>query len=116
MLDLEFRALTDRERALLTKLLEVEFNGCAELRSQLTTVTAKQVDEDGTLELHCVSGPPALTKYRPVADGRCKDSDGADIWLTLHVDDAGFMWRLEIIKSGESAVLRPPSAADLAVL
>ena len=46
-----FRPLTTYERELLEKLLEPEFPGRDELRQQLNSVTAKQLHEDGTLDL-----------------------------------------------------------------
>jgi hypothetical protein len=52
-MELGFRQLTDQERGLLEKLLEVEFPGRDELRAQLSSVTAKQIEEDGTLSLKC---------------------------------------------------------------
>ena len=52
-MDSTFRPLESREREVLEKLLEPEFPGRDELRHQLNSVTAKQVFEDGTLDLQC---------------------------------------------------------------
>ena len=97
-MDSELRPLDTRERELLEKLFEAEFPGRNELRAQLSSLTAKQILEDGTLSLQCSSGPPAPTKYRLAMEGICKDADGMTIALLLHVDKDGFMHMLEIIK------------------
>lgn len=115
-MDPGFRKLDDRERGLLEKLLEVEFPGRDELRAQLASVTAKQIEKDGTLKLRCDLGPPATTKFRLVAEAMCKDADGGQISVLLHVDKEGFLHMLEIIKYDGSPIVRPPSAQDLMVL
>src|SRR5436309_1681955 len=33
------------------------------LRAQMNSMTGKQIESDGTLDLRCASGPPAPTKY-----------------------------------------------------
>jgi hypothetical protein len=109
----EFRPLNDREMGLLEKLLEPPFPGRDELRAQMNSVTGKQIEDDGTLSLRCASGPPAPTKYALAMEGVCTDSDGGMIAVMLHVDKAGFMHMLEIIKYDGSPIVRPPSASDL---
>jgi hypothetical protein len=113
-MDPEFRPLRDRERGLLEKLLEADFPGRDELRAQMSSLTGKQIEEDGTLSLRCASGPPAPTKYAVAMEGVCTDADGGMIAVMLHVDKDGFMHMLEIIKYDGSAIINPPSAGDLA--
>jgi hypothetical protein len=115
-MDPGFRQLDPRERELLEKLLEPEFPGCKELRTQLGSMTGKQIEDDGTLSLLCDSGLPSPAKYLLVAEGMCKDADGMDISVLLHLNDQGFMNMLEIIKYGPSPIVSPPSARDLVVL
>jgi len=112
----EFRPLDPRERGLLEKLLDAEFAGRDELRSQIASVTARQIEEDGTLRLRRGSGTPAPTKYALVAEGTCTDADGMTIAVLLHVDKEGFMRMLEILKYGGSPIINPPTARDLVVL
>jgi len=112
----EFRQLDPREKGLLEKLLEGAFPGRAELRTQLSLLTAKQVEKDGTLVLRCDSGTPSPGKYRPAVEGMCKDADGMAISILLHINKNGFMHMLEIIKYGGTPIVRPPSACDLMVL
>jgi hypothetical protein len=115
-MDSEFRELTVRERGLLEKLLTAAIYGRDELRTQLVHCKAKQIESDGTLELQCQDGTPALGKYAPVAEGTYKDADGADIAVILHLGKGGFMSMLEIIKYNGSPIVRMPSAQDLVLL
>src|SRR5206468_856533 len=73
-MDSEFRQLDARERGLLEKLLEADFSGRDELRTQLDSLTAKQIEEDGTLSLRCGSGRPSPRKYKLPFEGICKDA------------------------------------------
>jgi len=57
----------------------------------MSSLTGKQIEEDGTLSLRCASGPPAPTKYRLAIEGSCIDADGAKIAVMLHVDKGGLM-------------------------
>jgi hypothetical protein len=115
-MDSEFRELTVRERGLLEKLLTAAIHGGEELRTQLAHCKVKQIETDGTLDLQCQGGAPALGKYAPVAEAAYKDADGADIALLLHLGKGGFMSMLEIIKYNGSPIIRPPSAQDLVLL
>jgi hypothetical protein len=111
----EFRQLSDRERGLLEKLLEASFPGRDELRTQLSSVTAKQIEDDGTLKLRCDSGVPS-PKRGLAWEGMWKDADGGDGTVMLHVDRNGFMHMLEIIKYGFTPIINPPCAGDLLFL
>jgi uncharacterized protein DUF6984 len=113
---LEFRRLNDRELGLLEKLLEVQFPGREELRTQLQSVVGKQIEEDGTLSLQCTSGSPSPTRHTLAAEGECKDGDGMIISVMLHVDKDGFMNMLEIYKYDMSPIIKPPSVDNLVLL
>jgi hypothetical protein len=115
-MDSGFRQLDARERGLLEKLLEAEFPGRDELRTQLDSLTAKRIEEDGTLSLRCDSGSPSPGKYAVAMEGMCKDADGGDMSVMLHLNHQGFMSMLEIIKYGPSPIISPPSARDLVLL
>lgn len=64
-------------------------------------------------------GCGALVEYRanttPVSEGVCKDADGADIAVLLHMGKDGFLSMLEIIKYDGSQIIKPPSAENLAI-
>jgi hypothetical protein len=110
-----FRQLNERERELLEKLLQAAFPGRDELRTQLDSVTAEQIEEDGTLSLRCGSGTPS-PKRGLVAEAMWKDADGGDGCIMLHVNKDGFMGMLEIIKYRPAAIINPPCANDLVLL
>ncbi|MGA7218152.1 MAG: hypothetical protein WBX38_07555 [Candidatus Sulfotelmatobacter sp.] len=101
---------------MVEKLLEVDFPGRDELRTQLASIKAKQIEEDGTLRLLCDSGLPSSGKFALVSEGACKDGDGGDVSVMLHLNKDGFMTMLEIIKYGPAPIITPPSADDLVVL
>ena len=111
-----FRQLNNREVGLLEKLLEREFPGRDELRTQLQSVVAKQIQEDGTLSLRCVSGAPSPRRHTLAVEGECKDADGMVVSVMLHVDKDGFMNMLEIYKYDMSPIITPPSANSLVLL
>jgi hypothetical protein len=111
----EFRVLDTRERGLIEKLLEVDFQGRDELRAQIGSVTAKQLENDGTLELRCASGPPAPTKYAVAMEGVYTDADGGMVAIILHVDKDGFMRMLEILRYDGSPIIKPPAADSVKV-
>lgn len=115
-MDSEFRPLDARERELLEKLLEPEFQGRDEMRSQLISVTGKQIEEDGTLLLQCGQSLPAPVKYAVPMEATCTDADGGSIAILLHVDRDGFMHMLEIIKYDGSPIINPPTASVLALI
>ena len=81
-----FRHLQADEMRLLEKLLDHEFPGRDALRVQLSSVTARQIDENGSL--------------------------GGKIAVLLHVKN-GRMRLLEVLKEDGSAILRAPTADAL---
>ena len=115
-MDSAFRPLKPEERALIDRLLEPRFQGRDELRLQLRSVSAKLIRADGTLSLQCGSGRPAPTKYRVAMVATCADADGIDISVLLHIDRAGFMHMLEIIKYDGSPIINPPIASSLILI
>jgi hypothetical protein len=107
-----YRDLTKEEREILERLLEPDFPGSAELRDQLNSVKAEVIDEDGGLALQSVAGPEAPVRWRVPTEGECKDTDGVDVHVLLHVLN-GRMCELELYKEDGSRVRRLPSAHDL---
>lgn len=113
--DSSFRPLRAHERALLERLLEPQFPGRDELRLQLEVVTARQIFDDGTLELRCGPCAPAPVRWRVPTEGECRDLDGGIVQVLLHVV-GGFMRELEILKMGptvDARLIQPPAPADL---
>jgi len=114
-MDNSLRPLKLHERELLERLLEPEFPGRDELRCQMGTVMARQIFEDGTLELRCSACQPAPVKCRVPTEGECRDVDGGVIQVLLHVVD-GVMHELEILKVGpteDARIISLPEPRDL---
>jgi len=110
-----YRDLTKEEREILEMLLEPNFPGSIELRVQLSSVKAKVIDEDGGLALQSVDGPEAPVRWRVPTEGECKDSDGGNVHILLHVLN-GRMCELELYREDGSQVRRLPNARDLCFL
>jgi len=108
------RELDSREKGLLERLIDAAPQLSDELRTQVENIRAEQIGPDGTLRLHCSDGIPS--KYvTPVSEGVCKDADGVDIAVMLHLAKSGFMSMLEIIRYDGSQIISPPSADNLAI-
>jgi hypothetical protein len=111
-MDSSFRALKENEREVLERLLEPKFPGRDELRAQLTVATAREIDEDGCIELDCRSASPAVVNFNIPSEGECTDVDGVMVHVQLHVVD-GFMKHLEIYKEDGSIPGGLPAANEL---
>ena len=108
----DFRPLTENERQLLERMLEDVFPGRDELRRQLGSVTAKRINENGSLDLKVCSGPVAQVPRRVPTEAWYPDTDGMMIRLLLHVVE-GKMYGLEIYKDDGSKIIRSPTASSL---
>lgn len=115
-MDTEFRELSVRESKLLEKLVEAAIHGRVELKTQLSHVMGKQIQDDGTLRLQCDGGTGTPGKFAPVAEGSYKDADGADVAVILHLGKGGFMSMLEIVRYDGLPIIAPPSAEELILL
>ena len=113
-METKFRPLQANELALLEKLLDHEFQGRDALRIQLSSVTGRKIDEDGSLELRTEEIVEADTEIGSPTEGRCEDIDGGVIVVMLHVRK-GKLHLLEIVKEDGSEIVRAPRAEDLTV-
>jgi hypothetical protein len=109
MIETEFRPITDSERSIFLKLLELDFPGRDELKAQLEGLLAKTIDEDGSLMLKVQSDSRAPQKCRVPVEARCPDSDTRSegdphVQLLLHVVE-GKLFELEIYKEDSSPIL-----------
>jgi hypothetical protein len=111
-METSFRQLATNEISLLQKLLAREFPGRDALRRQLPSVTARQVDERGCLELSYEGDGLAETELGCPTEGTCEDIDGGLIAVMLHVKN-GRMRLLEIFKPDGSDTLRSPTGEAL---
>lgn len=111
-METSFRPLNANEMELLTKLLDHDFPGRDALRLQLSSVTGRQTDEHGCLELRTDEAIEADTEVGSPTEGRCEDIDGGLIVVMLHVKN-GKLHLLEIFKEDGSEIQRPPNAEAL---
>jgi hypothetical protein len=107
-----FRELKQCEKEILERLLMPEFPGAHELRGQLELLKAKEIDDDGGLELQTARDTIAHVKWRVPTEAVCEDSDGGKIHILLHVLQ-GRMCELELYREDAKRVLRFPRASDI---
>ena len=107
------RPLTSNEREVITRLLEPEFPGRDELRDQLATARAIDL-EDGGFALECETAVRAPVKVTVPTEGEYVDADGVPVHVELHVVD-GVMSELDIYKNDSSKVVDAPTASKLDV-
>lgn len=112
----EFRQPTEWEQKVLTKLLELPFQGCNELRQQLDGLHVKQIDENGSLNFEVASESRTPYERGLAVEATCSDVDNQNlsdskIHLLLHLRD-GKMWMLEIYKDDSSPVKGDPDPND----
>jgi hypothetical protein len=113
----QLRELKEREREILRALLEVEFPGLDQWRTQLNSMMVEEVSEDGTLILHPSGGLPLPTHHAKLGvEGMYNDADGGQVAILLHADRKGFLSMLEVLKYDGSPIVNPPSARNIQVL
>lgn len=111
-METRFRQLASNEMRLLEKLFDHEFPGRDDLRRQLPSITARQISENGTLDLRYEGDSVADTVVGCPTEGTCEDIDGGVIAVLLHVKN-GRMRLLEIFKEDGSEILRRPTGEAL---
>jgi hypothetical protein len=112
MKDTTFRNLSTNEKALLEKLLDHEFPGRDALRVPLASVTGRQTDKTGSLELNYDGDTLADTELGCPTEGTCPDNDGGVIALLLHVKN-GRVRLLEILREDGLEIMSPPRPESL---
>ena len=93
-------------------MVEREFPGRDEVRAQLASVTARTIDDDGSLELRTSSATNAGVERRVPAEAWYVDDDGIVVNLLLHVLQ-GKVRELEIYKDDSSPIRKVPAAETL---
>jgi hypothetical protein len=102
-MDDEFREPNAYERAILDRLLSLNFPGRAQIAAQLENVRVKAIDEHGCLNFEGTL-PGGM---RPVVDGYAVDLDGVPIEVILFARD-GVAIELEFVKADGSAIVEVP--------
>lgn len=111
-MEAEFRPLKTAEFEMIGKLLDHDFPGREVLHQQLASLTARQIDENGSLALRSLANHRANVSSRCPTEAICPDSDGVLIHFSLHVVD-GKMDELEIFKEDGSSIGKRVKAEEL---
>jgi hypothetical protein len=109
------RPLRSSEKALLTRLLSVDFPGRRQLAEQARLVLVEPIDANGSLQFFPSLDTRAEVAKRVPVEAQCKDLDGMMIHALLHVD-SGMLSELEIYKDDSSTVQRSPDTEDWEVM
>jgi hypothetical protein len=116
-LDRTVHAPTPQERALLDRLLSLDFRGCAELRAQASDLSVAWIAPTGmpALRLHVLAGPLApLDLQRIPVEGEAGDADGTAIHFLLHVT-GGLLREIELYREDGGLLQRLPEAQDITI-
>ena len=110
-----YRRLTEWEKRLILRLLNAAFPGRNVLLGQLESTMVRQIDANGSLELHSEATTRAAVEKRIPTEGEATDRDGTTIHYLLHVV-AGRLKELEVYKDDSSRVLEHPEPEDIEVV
>ena len=114
IMEASFRPLDANEMGLLEKLLSRDFPSRDALRLQLSSITGRTIDNNGSLELKPEQGGRAEMLRGCPTEGTCPDIDGGPIAILLHVRNSQ-LHLLEIFKEDGSEIKRAPKAEALVV-
>ena len=95
--------------------MSVSFPGCEALVKQLATARARQLDDDGGIELFVAATERAAVDKRVPVEGQFPDRDGVMIHVLIHVS-SGKLEELEIFREDGAPVLEAPPPEALEVL
>ena len=114
-MDTSARPLSDDERALLQKLLELRANGQDRLLAQSEIAIARTLDDFGSFAIDV----PGLTKQgdlvqRPYAEAQTTDSDGVLVWITLFTKN-GILDEVDIVRADGLPLMHALSLHELDV-
>lgn len=108
--DMSWRSMTEAERGILNKLLDLEFPGSVEVRSQVVGAEVESIDSNGSFRLKIpVRAPQAAVSKRIPVEGCYRDADGVNVHVLLHVV-GGKAQEVEVYKDDSSDVVVPVSA------
>ncbi|HEY0140876.1 MAG TPA: hypothetical protein VGF48_08270 [Thermoanaerobaculia bacterium] len=113
--DSNLRDFSERERGYISRMMEAEFRGKAEILRQIETATVRQIDADGSIEILPGLDIAAPAETPVPVQASAPDIDGVPIYLLLHVLE----WKaqeLEIYKADGSLIRRYPEPDELEVM
>jgi hypothetical protein len=120
MAEAPIRSPSDRELAVLRKLLDANLLDGKELQGQLPGLMVKEVDSEGSLELLVAADQPApMNKSTAEVIASYSDIGNSDpfsprVRLILHTRK-GLLHELEFYKDDGSQILRPPEPDELLI-
>lgn len=108
-----WRNLLPLERAALQRLLTVNFVGSKEVWRQLEECVAREIDDNGSLEIAVpLTRPRALVSSRVPAEGEYQDLDGVTVHVLLHIVE-GVVKELELYKEDGTTVQDRDGIAEM---
>lgn len=111
------RSPTEKEIAVLHRLLEKPFPGRDQLALQTRDVVVEEIGDPrvhSLLAIEVQSPFKAITTSWVPVEASADDEDGVRIDFILHVRE-GQMYTLEVLKADHSPIIRMPDAAKLDV-
>lgn len=111
----KFREPTEGEKKVFQLLLKESFSGRDELARQLAQCRVREIDEDGSLKIRVLGGPPARVMRRIPVEAYANDEDGVTIHALLHVLK-GKATELEFYKDDSSRIRRQPDTWEILIL
>jgi hypothetical protein len=101
MNDQSFRKFTDYERAVLDRILELDFRGKEEIKDQFSQATASLIegtdDNYGSIKIKTLSNKKADVMKRVPVMGVTRDEGGGPVEILLHTAD-GIVVSLEFVR------------------
>jgi hypothetical protein len=110
----EWRPLSEREQAVVLRLLEQPFEGRDDVLRQLQTVHVKDFPDRG-LWFDAGKGYPPQVGIEAVVTAHTSDTDGMMIEVILMLKQ-GRLYALDVWKGDGSPIIRPPDPSDLRII
>jgi hypothetical protein len=107
----DWRTMTERERAVILRLLEQPFEGREDVLQQVATVRVKDFPDSG-LWFDAGKGYPPNVGVEAVVTAHTSDTDGVMIELIVMLKQ-GRLYALDVWKGDGSPIIRPPDPSDL---
>jgi hypothetical protein len=109
----DWRTMTERERAVVLRLLEQPFEGLGDVLRQVATVRVKDFPDSG-LWFDAGKGYPPNVGIEAVVTAHASDTDGMMIELIVMLKQ-GRLYAFDVWKGDGSPIIRPPDPSDLRI-
>jgi hypothetical protein len=107
--------MSERERAVLFRLLEDDFPGRNEIMNQINNAFVKRIDRDGSLSFELQPSIKANVIRRIPVEAQYPDSDGTIVHVLLHVVN-GVITELEVYKDDGSPIINAVGPENLEII